>query len=85
LHLIVLPSFWGIFVCAILAAESLGLGTCLLAGIHLFIQNGRKAKRFHEKHGIKYKSKEDLFLILRYPAVNYWKGIRRSFVSVTAL
>jgi hypothetical protein len=36
-----------------LAFESLGLGTCLLCGIHPFIQKGRKEKKFRENHGIK--------------------------------
>ena len=68
---------------AMLAAESLGLGTCMLGGIHPLIQNGKKAAKFREKHGIKFKSREGLFVIFGYPAVKYQKGIRRTFASVT--
>ena len=68
---------------AMLAAESLGLGTCMLGGIHPMIQNGRKARIFREKHGIKYAGTEGLFVIMGYPAVKYHRGIRRTFASVT--
>lgn len=66
---------------AMLAAESLGLGTCMLGAIHPLIQNGRKAEKFRKAHGIKYKSREGLFLILGYPDVEYNKGIKRTFAS----
>ena len=68
---------------AMIAAESLGIGTCMLGGVHPFIQNGRRAKIFRESHGIKHKSKEGLFVIFGYPEVKYQKGINRSFASVT--
>lgn len=67
---------------SMIAAESLGLATCMLGAIHPMIQNGGAAKKFREKHGIKYKSREGLFVILGYPAVKYTKGINRSFASV---
>lgn len=70
---------------AMYAAESLGLGTCMLGGIHPFIQNGKKAEKFRKKYGIKFTSKEGLFVIFGYPAVQYNKGIKRSFASVTLL
>ena len=66
-----------------LAAESLGLGTCMLGAIHPLIQNGGKATKFRKEHGIKYKSREGLFLILGYPDVEYNKGIKRTFASET--
>jgi nitroreductase len=68
-----------------IAAESLGLGTCMIGSIHPLIQNGGKAKLFREQHGIKYKSREGLFVIFGYPAVKYIKGIRRTFASITKL
>lgn len=68
---------------AMLAAESLGLGTCMLGAIHPLIQNGGKATKFRKEHGIKYKSREGLFLILGYPDVEYNKGIKRTFASET--
>lgn len=67
---------------AMIAGESLGLGTCMLGGVHPFIQNGRKAKRFRERHGIKYKSREGLFVAFGYPSVKFSKGIKRTFASV---
>jgi ferredoxin len=70
---------------AMLAAESLGLGTCMLGGIHPFIQSGGAAKKFREKWGIRYKSKEGLFLIIGYPKVSYDHAIRRTFANVDVL
>jgi ferredoxin len=68
---------------AMYAAESLGLGTCMLGGIHPLIQNGKRAKNFREQHGIKYPSREGLFVVFGYPSVKYRKGIKRTFASVT--
>ena len=67
---------------AMIAGESLGLGTCMIGGIHPFIQNGGRAKKLREKYGIKFKSREGLFVIFGYPKVKYSKGIRRTFASV---
>ena len=67
---------------AMTAAEALGLGSCMIGGIHPFIQNGRKAKEFREKQGIKFASREGLFVIFGYPKVKYTKGIRRTFASI---
>ena len=67
---------------AMLAAESLGLGTCMLGGIHPLIQMGRKARAFREKHGIRCTSREGVFVIIGHPAVIYAKGVRRTFASV---
>jgi nitroreductase/formate hydrogenlyase subunit 6/NADH:ubiquinone oxidoreductase subunit I len=68
---------------SMLAAESLGLGTCMIGGIHPLIQNGSSAKLFREIHGIKHASREGIFVIFGYPDVKYCKGINRSFASVT--
>ena len=70
---------------AMYAAESLGLGTCMLGAIHPLIQNGKKARAFREKYNIKYTSREGLFLAIGYPAVKYKKGIKRTFASVTTM
>jgi len=67
---------------AMLTAESLGLGTCMLGAIHPLIQSGGAARRFREKQGIRYKSREGLFLILGHPRVSYSRGIRRTFASI---
>jgi nitroreductase/NAD-dependent dihydropyrimidine dehydrogenase PreA subunit len=70
---------------AMIAAESLGLGTCMLGGVHPFIQSGRKARKFREDHNIKFKSREGVFVIFGYPSVRFQKGIRRTFASTTLL
>jgi ferredoxin len=67
---------------AMIAAESLGLGTCMLGAIHPFIQSGGGARKFREKHGIRCKSREGIFLIMGYPKATYLKGIRRGFAAV---
>lgn len=68
---------------AMIAAESLGLGSCMLGAIHPFIQNGKKGRRFREKHQIHHKSRSGLFIALGYPAITYKKGIERSFASIS--
>lgn len=68
---------------AMLAGESLGLGTCMLGAVHPFIQNGKKARRFREKWSIKYPSREGLFVIFGYPSVKYEKGVRRTFADIS--
>ena len=68
---------------AMYAAESLGLGTCMLGSIHPLIQYGGKAKKFRRKYGVKYPSREGIFVIFGYPAVKYRKGVKRTFASVT--
>ncbi len=70
---------------AMYAGESLGLGTSMLGAIHPLIQNGKKAQKFREKHGIKYPSREGVFVIFGYPAVKYRKGIRRTFASTNVM
>ena len=67
---------------AMYAAESLGLGTCMLGAIHPLLQYGGKAKKFRQKYGIKFKSQEGIFVIFGYPAVKYRKGVKRTFASV---
>lgn len=66
---------------AMIAAESMGLGTCMLGAIHPLIQNGKRAKKFRKEQGIKYKSREGLFVIFGHPAVKYQKGVKRTFAS----
>lgn len=66
---------------AMYAAESLGLGTCMIGSVHPLIQNGKKAKQFREKYKIKYTSREGLIVLFGYPTVKYKKGIKRTFAS----
>jgi ferredoxin len=67
---------------AMIAGESLGLGTCMLGAIHPFIQNGKKARLFREKYGIKYPSREGLFVIFGYTDVTYKRGVKRTFADI---
>ncbi len=67
---------------AMLAAESLGLGTCMLGGIHPFIQSGGAARKFRKKYNIRFKSREGLFVIMGYPKVKYKQGITRTFANI---
>jgi len=67
---------------AMIAAESLGLSTCMIGAVHPMIQHGKRAKIFRENHGIKYASNEGLIVLFGYPAVHYHKGIKRTFASV---
>lgn len=67
---------------AMLAAESLGLGTCMLGGVHPLIQKGTKAARFRTRHNIRHASQEGLFVIFGYPDVQYSRGIRRTFAAI---
>lgn len=68
---------------AMVAGESLGLGPCMLGGIHPLIQNGSAARKLRDKWGIRYKSREGIFVIFGYPAVKYRKQISRTFASET--
>jgi nitroreductase/NAD-dependent dihydropyrimidine dehydrogenase PreA subunit len=67
---------------AMLAGESLGLGTCMLGAIHPFIQKGKKARLFRDKYGIKYPSREGLFVIFGYSDVKYTRGVKRTFADI---
>lgn len=67
---------------AMLAAESLNLGSCMIGGIHPMIQRGKKARLLREKYGIRYASKPGIFVIFGYPAIQYKMGITRSFARV---
>ncbi len=70
---------------AMIAAESLGLGTCMLGGVHPFIQKGKRARKFREKYGIRFTSREGLIVIMGYPGVKYNKGIKRTFANVSTM
>lgn len=70
---------------AMIAAESLGLGTCMIGAVHPFTQIGKAGRKFRKKHGIKFKSKEGLLVIMGYPRIRYQKAIRRTFASVKTI
>lgn len=67
---------------AMIAAESLGLSTCMIGSIHPLIQYGRAARKLREKYGIRYKSRAGLFVIMGYSRITYQKGIRRTLATV---
>jgi len=63
---------------AMLAAESFGLGSCMLgttAGLN-------HAKPFKQKYGIPAKNKIGLALVFGYPAETFRRGVRRQLASV---
>ena len=70
---------------AMVAAESLGLGSCMLGAIHPFLQFGSGAKEFRDKYKIRFKSREGLVLVIGYPKMKYLKGVKRSFASIDYL
>jgi len=67
---------------AMLAGEALGLGTCMLGAMHPFIQQGKKARLFRERWGIKYASREGLVVIFGYSKVHYHQGVKRTFADI---
>lgn len=67
---------------AMIAAETLGLGTCMLGAVHPLIQYGGRGKKFRQAQRIRFKSQEGLFVIFGHPRVKYEKGIRRTFASI---
>lgn len=70
---------------AMLTAESLGLGTCMIGGVHPFIQQGPAAEKFRKKYGIRYKSRAGLIVIMGYPKIKFQRGIHRTFAHVDYL
>ncbi|MBW6467204.1 MAG: nitroreductase family protein, partial [Brevefilum sp.] len=64
---------------AMLAAESLGLGSCMLGTIPYCFKYSRALR---QKYQIPHKSQQGLMLILGYPAIPYQKGIRRRLGAV---
>ena len=66
---------------ATIAAESLGLGSCMIGGIHPCIQNGKSGKVFREKYGIKFACNSGIYMVFGYPRVHYRKGIKRTLAS----
>jgi len=61
---------------ASIAAESLGLGSCIIGTVHPAINKNPEIK---EKLGIAKNETIQHAMILGYPAVKYIKGIKREF------
>lgn len=66
---------------AMLAAESLGLGTCMIGSVHPMIQYG--AKKLKQKWNLPAKSPSGIIVIFGYPKYRFKSGIKRSFANVT--
>jgi nitroreductase/NAD-dependent dihydropyrimidine dehydrogenase PreA subunit len=63
---------------AMLAAESLGLGTCLLGTTAAL----DRSKRFKKKYGIPPQNKIGLALVLGHPVLKFRYGVQRRLASV---
>lgn len=64
---------------AMIAAESLGLGTCMIGTVAFALDREKKLKK---KWGIPPENTMALAMILGYPAFTYRRGIRRTFAGV---
>ena len=64
---------------AMLAAHSMGLGTCMIGSIAPFLKHMKGIKK---KYNIPPASKEGLFLIFGFPKYKYQKAIKRSFAKI---
>ena len=65
---------------AMLAAEALGLGSCMIGTVGpLFKRGGAKLKK---KYGINPKGKDGIVVIFGYPKFKYHRAIRRTFAEV---
>jgi ferredoxin len=64
---------------AMLAAESLELGTCMIGSVCPFLARNRKTM---EKYGIKRDNKLSIVLVMGYPQHKFSRAIRRSFAAV---
>jgi len=64
---------------AMLAAEALGLGTCMLGVPGQVIKRSKKLKR---RYGVEPDAEAGLALIIGYPAVRYRRSLKRHFGEV---
>jgi Pyruvate/2-oxoacid:ferredoxin oxidoreductase delta subunit/nitroreductase len=64
---------------AMLAAESLGLGSCMLGTTVALARD----PAFKKKYGIPRENKTSLALVIGYPCEQFRRGIRRQMASVT--
>lgn len=65
---------------ATLAAESLGLGACMIGSVGPFLKN--TGKDFKRKYGLPSKMRDSIIVIFGYPQVKFSKTIKRSFERV---
>ncbi len=65
---------------AMIAAESLGVGSCMIGTIGPFIKKG--AKEFKKKYEIPLKHTPGIAVIFGYPAFKYHKAIKRTLGGI---
>lgn len=64
---------------AMLAAESLGLGSCMIGTVAPVMKNSKKLK---EKYGMPVNNRPGLAIIFGHPAIQYRRNLRRTFASI---
>ncbi len=67
---------------AMLAAEALGLGTCMLGFPGPLLAHSRKLRA---RYGIPGKSRMGLTVVFGYPAIQFHRGLKRRFAAVRSL
>lgn len=65
---------------AMITAESLGLGSCMIGSVSPFLEHG--GKKIKVKYGINKKSKQGVVVIFGYPKYKYHKAIKRTFAKM---
>jgi len=65
---------------AMLAAETLGLGNCMIGTIGSMLKSG--GKEVKEKYGINIRNKPGIVVIFGYPAVKYKRAIQRNLAKI---
>jgi len=65
---------------AMLAAETLDLGSCMIGTIGPMLKNG--GKEVKEKYGINPRNQPGLMVIFGYPAVKYRRAIQRNLAKI---
>ncbi|MCF8069891.1 MAG: nitroreductase family protein [Desulfobacterales bacterium] len=64
---------------AMIAAESLGIGSCMIGTIAPFIKHNKKLKK---KYAISLRNRQGIMLIFGYPKVKYKRTIKRTFADI---
>jgi nitroreductase/NAD-dependent dihydropyrimidine dehydrogenase PreA subunit len=65
---------------ATIAAESLGIGSCMIGTVAPVIQ--RASKQFKTKYGIEKKTSSGIMVIFGYPKFRFQKGVKRSLAEI---
>ncbi|GKX64747.1 nitroreductase family protein [Inconstantimicrobium mannanitabidum] len=65
---------------AMLAAQSLGLGTCMLGTPNLLLNYF--GKKFKVKYGVPLKNKNGIMVVFGYPEIKYKSALKRRFADI---